>query len=571
MAKSYSVKKRVLLLLLFLLGMVLLILMYYNYFAVSELNKKTAEASSNTLYIQCQNMEKEMESIAAAMVNLTSEQVPFQRLAYGESGEYENYVNVFDTQQSVEDMMYSYSDWRCSVLISIPKGVNRMILNLGYSPGESGRLLQERLWEIAEDEENRPGNLWFPVKAGEESYLVRMLGYRSTWLFAVLPLDQMILMQNNDNANEAVTVFFDGNEIYTGNTIVQDTAELFKEHEGYYLMETGGKRYLAIESGLSGSSLKVAYLTPQSRFWDNIGPAHGLLILISFAMLFTLPLGYYLLRRMFFQPLDRLVDEMESLGGQENAVAGRPFREREFIAVDEAMHRMVDEISRLKIEKYEKELLATQVQLEYYRVQIRPHFYINCLKSIYSMIEAHRYQMIRKMIICLSNHLRYMLKEHRNLVPLREELNYIKNYIELQTISMQYPPECRIQCGPDMEDYPIPAVSLLSFVENSVKYSAHSGGPLKILVSASRLKMEQETLVCFSVSDNGQGFEKEVLVKLNALDETLTEEGHIGILNVVRRFRLGYGERAHFTFRNYEGAVNEIFLSEGTYEPADCG
>ena len=39
MAKSYSVKKRVLLLLLFLLGMVLLILMYYNYFAVSELNK----------------------------------------------------------------------------------------------------------------------------------------------------------------------------------------------------------------------------------------------------------------------------------------------------------------------------------------------------------------------------------------------------------------------------------------------------------------------------------------------------------------------------------------------------
>lgn len=96
MAKSYSVKKRVLLLLLFLLGMVLLILMYYNYFAVSELNKKTAEASSNTLYIQCQNMEKEMESIAAAMVNLTSEQVPFQRLAYKEYLQYDRGAPVSD-------------------------------------------------------------------------------------------------------------------------------------------------------------------------------------------------------------------------------------------------------------------------------------------------------------------------------------------------------------------------------------------------------------------------------------------------------------------------------------------
>ncbi len=571
MAKSYSIKTRVLILLFILLGIVLFILMYYNYFAVSELNKKTAEASSNTLYIQCQNMEKEMENIAAAMVNLTSEQVPFQQLAYGESGEYQNYMNVFDTQESVEDMMYSYSDWRCSVLISLSKGINRMIPNLGYKPGESGRLLQERLWEIAEDEENLPGNIWFPVKAGEESFLVRMLGYRSTYLFAVMPLDEMILMQNNETANEAVTVFYDDNFIYTGNYALQDAADLLQEHEDYYLLKTKGKRYLVIESALAGSSLKVAYLTPQSDVWDKIGPAHGFLILISSCTLLTIPLGYFLLRRMFFKPLDRLTGEMEVLARQETVAEGEPFREREFLVVDEAMHSMVDEISRLKIEKYEKELLATQVQLEYYRVQIRPHFYINCLKSIYSMLEARRYQKIQRMIICLSNHLRYMLKEHRNLVPLREELNYIRNYIELQTISMQYPPECRIQCDPDMEEYPIPAVSLLSFVENSVKYSAHTGGPLKIQVSASRLRTEEESLICFCVSDNGQGFEKEVLVKLNRLDETLTEEGHIGILNVVRRFRLQYGERAHFSFRNYEGAVNEIFLTEAVYESADCG
>lgn len=573
--KEYSVKNRVLILLLILLGMVLFVLLYCNYFAIRELEKKTAEASSNTLYIQCQNMEKMMDSITVAMVNITSEQVPFQQLAYGSSKEYENYVNAFDTQEGIEDMMYPYSDWCCSVLISLPKQVNRLVTNRGYNLGATGSLLKQTLWEIAEDEEKWPGNTWFPLKVGESFFLVRMIGYRSTFLFSAILLDKMVLVQNNDNANQALTFFFDDTQVYSNVGDAEKFGLTSGEGEGYYFVGRGKEKYMVIESELHGSSIRVAYLTPRISIWKNIGMGHSFLIFLSACMLLTLPLGYFLLKRMFFRPLDRLVEEMEEMTTQRQLPQDRePFREREFIRVDETMHEMVNEISHLKIEKYEKELQITQVQLEYYRVQIRPHFYINCLKSIYGMLQTHQYQDTQKLIVCLSHHLRYMLREHRNQVPLREELRYIENYIELQKISMQYPPECRIACEPDMEDYLIPAVSLLSFVENSVKYSIPGEGRLKIQVSAGRLRTEDETLVRFCVSDNGQGFDRETLVKLNSLDEALAQEGHIGILNVVKRFQLEYGKRVYFTFSNYEGAMSEIFLSEKKEpgnESVNCG
>lgn len=573
--KQYSVKNRVLILMLILLGMVLFVLLYCNYFAIRELDRKTAEASSNALYIQCQNMEKTMDSIVVAMVNITAEQVPFRQLAYGLSGEYDNYINAFNTQEGIAEMMYPYSDWCCSVLISLPKDINRLVVNRGYNLGTTGRMLREALWEIAEDEEKWPGNMWIPLKVGERFFLVRMMEYRSTFLFAAILLDEVVLVQNNDNANQALTFFFDETQVYTNFADTEKFRLTSENDKDYYFVGRGKDKYMVIESELKGSSLNVAYLTPKNSIWKNIGAGHSFLVFLSLCMLLTLPLGYFLLKRMFFLPLDRLVKEMEEMTVQKELPQNlEPFREREFIRVDETMHEMVNEISRLKIEKYEKELQITQVQLEYYRVQIRPHFYINCLKSIYGMLETHQYQDTQKLIVCLSHHLRYMLREHRNLVPLREELRYIENYIELQKISMQYPPECRILCEPNMEDYLIPAVSLLSFVENSVKYSIPGEDMLRIQVSAGRLRTEDETLVRFSVSDNGQGFDRETLVKLNSLDGVLAQEGHIGILNVVKRFQLEYGEQVYFTFSNYEGAMSEIFLSERKEpknESVNCG
>lgn len=72
---------------------------------------------------------------------------------------------------------------------------------------------------------------------------------------------------------------------------------------------------------------------------------------------------------------------------------------------------MLDQINTLKDEAYQKEMSLKKTQLQYYQLQIKPHFYLNCLKNMYAMTEVGKYEDIKTSIIYLSNHLRYMLKD----------------------------------------------------------------------------------------------------------------------------------------------------------------
>jgi Predicted signal transduction protein with a C-terminal ATPase domain len=557
--KEYAVKNRVLMILMGSLVPLVLFIIYFNWFVLGEMNNKIAESSRNALYIQLQNMEKNMTSIEDAMVNITSEQPAFRSLAYGPSSEYDNYVNVYETCQDINEMMYPYTDWWGSAVISIPKEIYRIIYNKEYNANVSNSSILSVLKEMAKSSALPKGKLWYPVKVGDESYLIRVMGYNETYIVGIIDLNNVTLMQNNGRANEAATIFYDENQIYTDAKFID--LDRLQSKENYSFIRFNNKQYMLIGSQLEKSKVKVAYVTPKVTIFKDLSKGHILLLIISIFMILVIPISYEMMKRLFFGPLDQLVSTMDRIReGDTRSSMETEFQEKEFRKVHEAMHDMVNEISQLKIESYEKELKMGKIQLEYYQIQIKPHFYLNCLKHIYGMIEVGKYRDVQRMIILLSKHLRYMLGETKGLVQIREELQYIRNYIELQQIGIEKPPECEISCNEHLEEFIIPAYSLLSFVENSVKHSGQTENALKIKVIAEILKTDKESLLHLSVTDNGQGYDEDILKQLNFQDGKIEENKHLGINNVMQRFKLQYGERVVFSFSNYEGADTEIFV-----------
>lgn len=102
---------------------------------------------------------------------------------------------------------------------------------------------------------------------------------------------------------------------------------------------------------------------------------------------------------------------------------------------------MIGRIESLKIEKYEKEIEIKQIQHQYYQVQIRPHFYLNCLKNIYALSEKKEFENLGQSILLLSNYLRYVFQANNATIPLREELKQCENYAGLMGISAVFPPK----------------------------------------------------------------------------------------------------------------------------------
>ena len=109
-----------------------------------------------------------------------------------------------------------------------------------------------------------------------------------------------------------------------------------------------------------------------------------------------------------------LVSTMDRIGRGELSVRSSvDYRNAEFTQVNETFNRMIDQITQLKIDGYEKELEARRNEMTALKLQIRPHFVLNCLKSVYAMVQTGSREDAQQLILLLSRYLRYILSLQR--------------------------------------------------------------------------------------------------------------------------------------------------------------
>ncbi|NJB82248.1 sensor histidine kinase [Wenyingzhuangia aestuarii] len=144
--------------------------------------------------------------------------------------------------------------------------------------------------------------------------------------------------------------------------------------------------------------------------------------------------------------------------------------------------------ARLMMEWYKKEkervLIASQKvssELSFLRTQLNPHFLFNTLNSIYSLANK-KSDDTTTAIITLSELMRYMIYEvNEELVPLKKEVAYIQNYIDLQLLRLKDSSGVRINIIGDL-NYRIEPLLLISFIENAFKYGTDFKGNTDICI-----------------------------------------------------------------------------------------
>lgn len=287
------------------------------------------------------------------------------------------------------------------------------------------------------------------------------------------------------------------------------------------------------------------------------------LIVIDIILMIMLIIIILLMRKQFFNPMASLVETMKHIAdGDMNERAMDEEAGQELQLVNHTFNQMIESIQQLKIEKYEQELQMRQIQLQYYRAQIRPHFYLNCLKNLYSLAQQDEMNNIEESILLLSNHLRYCFQWYDETVTIRKELEMCKNYIDLMGVTAVYKPKLKLDVEDTFLRASIPPVSLLTLVENSLKYGLTETKQSIISISVRAIRSEEGTYLKVGIYDNGPGFTEEQLKELNSLLNKKDKYGkeHIGIQNVLMRFQLIYNEHFHMAFSNQNGGAVELFI-----------
>lgn len=185
--------------------------------------------------------------------------------------------------------------------------------------------------------------------------------------------------------------------------------------------------------------------------------------------------------------------------------------------------------ARIEHRLQEQEQLLMAAKMDALTSQIHPHFLFNVLASIASLIRSQP-ETARTLIVKLSGLLRRLLRSHEHFVTLREELEAIDEYLDIE--SVRFGPTLTIekQVSPDSLDVVVPSMILQPLVENSIKHGlSRKVGEGRITIRASR----HGGTAIIEVEDNGLGISED------HLDRALL--GGIGLRNVNERLRVIYG------------------------------
>jgi hypothetical protein len=180
------------------------------------------------------------------------------------------------------------------------------------------------------------------------------------------------------------------------------------------------------------------------------------------------------------------------------------------------------------LRRQEMTRLVSQAELRALQSQINPHFLFNALNALYGSIPREAAG-ARRMVLNLAEIFRYFLRSETTFVPLAQEMEIVRAYLEVEQFRIGDRLAIEIEVDPPALEIPIPVLSVQPLVENAIKHGVSLGvGPGYVRIRARCQADELRIVVENSGSGSAPG----------------SPGMGVGLTNVRRRIEICYGPAA---------------------------
>ena len=195
----------------------------------------------------------------------------------------------------------------------------------------------------------------------------------------------------------------------------------------------------------------------------------------------------------------------------------------------------------------EKTAMAKQkeAQIAALEAQINPHFLYNTLDTInWIAIDKDEYE-ISNAIGALASILRYAISNSSAIVELKDEVEWLKQYIYLQQVRLKNKFICNIDVPKDVMEVKLHKLLLQPFVENAIVHGFDEIQEEYRLDISAFIDESVDKLV-IKIKDNGKGMDQELVDKINTMGGfKQSDRKHIGMENAITRLQMYYGEEGN--------------------------
>jgi|GEM_PF-1186092 len=312
---------------------------------------------------------------------------------------------------------------------------------------------------------------------------------------------------------------------------------------GQQIIEQDGDKWIVNYGTVGINGWKLVQLLPYDTVFKEIFDiryTNGIVFVLIFIvfLLITLSISYGISKPLML--LRKRMRELEDKGFHSTLSVSGP---QEIASLIETYNRMVKEIRGLLIRVKEEYEQKEDMRFRALQAQINPHFLLNTINNIKWMAYLRQDGEVGDMLSNLGGILEGSIGRGGSLIPLRQELDYIQNYVGLMRMKF-HGVELEIDVPDDLMEQEVIQIMLQPTIENSLIHGIEpSGGAGRLVVTA---RVEEASFV-LDVSDDGVGMTGERLAEVRTgLEEgAIAGEGmpnRIGVRNVHDRLRLQYGE-----------------------------
>lgn len=262
--------------------------------------------------------------------------------------------------------------------------------------------------------------------------------------------------------------------------------------------------------------------------------------LLAGALVLAMLLSWHMARRVA-RPLSDLSAAMDRFGTPEFVPPSAATGTQELDHLQESFNHMAGEIDRLMAAVREREGQKRQLEMNFLRAQINPHFLYNMLFSIRCTIEVGKSSQAAQMLSAFTDLLRSTLAVKAPLIPLQEELESTRKYLVVQKLRCGDKINYEFDVQPGTKNCLVPPLILQPLVENAIFHGLEAKPDADMLVISTAFK---DGDLLLTVTDDGAGMGPEELAAVRErMSRPPEKDGNsIGMANVHSRIRLNWGE-----------------------------
>ena len=319
-----------------------------------------------------------------------------------------------------------------------------------------------------------------------------------------------------------------------------------------------GHNFNLFISSLNSTGWRVGVFTNIDEFNNILTRFLAITICVTiFAIIVFTLIIIYLVRRIV-DPLQKLTREMSKVSDlnytlSKSAIIRGP---KEVEDLDKSFIQLMGRIRDLANNLIKEKEAQRSSELKALQNQINPHFLYNTLDSIIYMIDQNENDKAEEMIVALSKFFRISISRGKNIIPLKDEIEHVRNYLLIQKIRFGDNFSYIINVDENLYKYKVIKLTLQPLVENSIEHGLKDNNEGKININGY-LKGD---FIRLEIIDNGFGMtSKQIESIYESFHDDKIHNG-VGLKNVYQRIKIFYGDLANVTIESQEDEGTKITI-----------